>query len=556
MRWSNLLSSTLALTGAASAARSTRHVGNFEKRLERSGRGASVGDDARLRTREHVHMGKRDNTTQPQFLTNSTAKFVVNGTGIPDVDFDVGESYAGSIPVTTEEAGDYLFFWFFPSTNPDADKEILIWLNGGPGCSSLEGILQENGPFLWQYGTFKPVENPYSWHKLTNVLWVEQPIGTGFSQGNVTATSEEDVADQFRSWFKNFVDTFAIQGYKIYIAGESYAGQFVPYIASGFLDTNDTTYYDLQGIMVYDPSIAYDDLQAEITTLPFVEAWSNLFALNDTFLADIRARDASCGYADFREKYLQYPPTAFLPSYEDLPGINNESCYGIYNDVFNAVSLINPCFDIYQVATTCPVLWDVLGFPGSFEYLPEGASIYFNRTDVKLAINAPLIEWTECSEINVFVNGDDTSLPSATTVLPGVIDRTQNVIIGHGALDMILIANGTLLQIQNMTWGGLQGFQSTPSDPFYVPYHTDVSDSTLAGAGVFGTTISERGLTFVGIDLSGHMVPQYAPTAAFRHVEVLLGRVSSLSSTDPFTTAIDSNVAQVASLAGESGNFP
>lgn len=57
---------------------------------------------------------------------------------------------------------------------------------------------------------------------------------------------------------------------------------------------------------------------------------------------------------------------------------------------------------------------------------------------MKLAINAPLIEWTECSNINVFVDGDDTSLPSATTVLPGVIDRTQNVIIGHGALDMIL----------------------------------------------------------------------------------------------------------------------
>lgn len=73
MRWSTLLSSTLALTGAASAARSTRHVGNFEKRLERSGRAASAVDDARLKTREHVHMGKRDNTTQPQFLTNSTA---------------------------------------------------------------------------------------------------------------------------------------------------------------------------------------------------------------------------------------------------------------------------------------------------------------------------------------------------------------------------------------------------------------------------------------------------------------------------------------------------
>lgn len=58
-------------------------------------------------------------------------EFAVDGTAIPEVDFDVGESYAGSIPVTTEEAGDNLFFWFFPSTNEAAEKEILIWLNGG-----------------------------------------------------------------------------------------------------------------------------------------------------------------------------------------------------------------------------------------------------------------------------------------------------------------------------------------------------------------------------------------------------------------------------------------
>lgn len=72
MRWSNLLSSTLAFTGAASAARSTRHVGNFEKRLERGGRAAQPAETP-LKTRDHVQMGKRDNTTQFQFLTNSTA---------------------------------------------------------------------------------------------------------------------------------------------------------------------------------------------------------------------------------------------------------------------------------------------------------------------------------------------------------------------------------------------------------------------------------------------------------------------------------------------------
>lgn len=106
-----------------------------------------------------------------------------------------------------------------------------------------------------------------------------------------------------------------------------------------------------------------------------------------------------------------------------------------------------------------------------------------------------------------------------------------------------------------MTWGGAQGFQTAPKDPFYVPYHDEASLSTLAAAGVMGTTHTERGLTYVSIALSGHMVPQYQPTAAYRQLEVLLGRVSSLNSVDPFTT--NANVTQVSAseLAAEGGIY-
>jgi carboxypeptidase D len=117
-----------------------------------------------------------------------------------------------------------LYFWFFPSTNPDATDEITIWLNGGPGCSSMEGFLQENGPFLWQYGTFKPLSNPYSWHRLTNMVWIDQPVGTGFSVGQANVTSQTDVAAQFLGFMKNFVELFGLQGKKVYLTGESYAG--------------------------------------------------------------------------------------------------------------------------------------------------------------------------------------------------------------------------------------------------------------------------------------------------------------------------------------------
>lgn len=60
--------------------------------------------------------------------------FAINGTGIPDVDFDIGEAYAGRLSISDDLDGpDKLYFWFQPSPNPAADKEIIIWLNGGVG---------------------------------------------------------------------------------------------------------------------------------------------------------------------------------------------------------------------------------------------------------------------------------------------------------------------------------------------------------------------------------------------------------------------------------------
>ena len=78
---------------------------------------------------------------------------------LPDVNFDIGEMYSGLIPIDEKNASRALFFMFNPTIGAPVD-EVTIWLNGGPGCSSLEGFFQENGRFLWQPGTFAPVENP------------------------------------------------------------------------------------------------------------------------------------------------------------------------------------------------------------------------------------------------------------------------------------------------------------------------------------------------------------------------------------------------------------
>lgn len=402
--------------------------------------------------------------------------------------------------------------------------------------------------------------NPWSWHRLTNIVYVEQPVGTGFSTGTVTATSEEDVAEQFLGFWKNFVDTFSMQGYKVYITGESYAGMYCPYIASAMLDKEDTTYYNVSGMMIYDPVLMDDVVQTSHTVVPFADYHSNLMPFNDSFNDYLHEQHESCGFADFSATYLQYPPPGPQPS---TSGLSSE-CANLWSDVYLEVFSVNPCFDVYQVATTCPLLWDVLGFPGSLFYIPEGADVYFNRSDVQAAINAPQIDWEECASGDVF-KGGDSSDPSGYRVLPNVIDKTQNVIIGHGILDMILLANGTLLSIQNMTFGGQLGFQSAPTEPFFVPYHAlstgeainEESDptalSTMAAAGVLGVAHTERGLTYVSVDISGHMIPQYAPSAAFRQLEFLLGRVANLSDTAPFETDPDAVQPAASSLGSGTG---
>jgi carboxypeptidase D len=374
-------------------------------------------------------------------------------------------------------------------------------------------------------------------------------VGTGFSQGTPTVTSEDDVASQFLGFWKNVVDTFALHGFTVYITGESYAGYYVPYIADAMFNADDKEYFNVSSIMLYNPSLNSDAVQEQIPAVSFAEYWEPILNLNETFKAYIREQADACGYTSYLEKHLVFPPDGPLP---EAPNVNADvvGC-DLWGDIYFAASQANPCFNYYQVATTCPILWDVMGFPGSFDYVPVGAEVYFNRTDVQMAVNAPIQAWYECTPRQVFVNGIDTSTPSALSVLPSVIDRADRTVIGHGLLDYVLIYNGTLLAVQNMTFGGSQGFSSPLTDDFIVPnLSPELSLSSLAASGVMGKYHTEKKLTVVTINIAGHMVPQYAPSAAYRQLEFLLGRIPDLGAPGTFTTQTDAGGAYGPFVAG------
>ena len=372
-------------------------------------------------------------------------------------------------------------------------------------------------------------------------------MGTGYSIGTPVDTSEEEAAQDFIKFFKNFLETFCITNFSIYVTGESYAGRYVPYIAAAMLDEKDTKYYDVKGALMYDPCIGdWDFTQQEVPVVPFVRANNNVMGFNASFMAEMEARHQTCGYAGYIDKYLTFPPPEPQPPVFFNSGSPDNSSCGLWELFDHAAFPINPCFNVYAVNDGCPLLWDVLGHRTQFDYIDAGALVYPNRSDVKAAMHAPDVNWFLDQHKPVFVAGGgsggpelagDVSADPIQKVLPQVIEATNRVLVSNGDLDMIIITNGTLLAIQNMTWNGHLGFQQAPSQQMEV----DIPDLLYRAAfnagpqkgrdgpqGVVGLKHYERGLMWTQTYLGTHVQPESQPRASLRHLQWLLGRIDDL----------------------------
>lgn len=297
------------------------------------------------------------------------------------------------------------------------------------------------------------------------------------------------------------------------------------------------------GAMVYDPCIgSFVSTAQEAPAVPFIQKNANLFNFNDTFMAELEQLHEQCGYKDFMDKYLTFPAAGVQPPM--FFNFSSDANCDVFDIALVEALRTNPCWNVYRVADMCPIPWDVLGFPTVLEDLPPGAQIYFNRDDVKRAMHAPNTKWAECSSKPVFTGGNagpegegDISADPIQHVLPQVIEATNRVLVANGDYDMIIMTDGTLTAIQNMTWNGKLGFEKRPSDPFNVPlsnqYPDVFAENGLADdtgpQGIMGIQHFERGLMWVETFQSGHMQPQYQSRAAYRHLQWLLGRINSLS---------------------------
>ncbi|KAG6920015.1 hypothetical protein DXG01_010083 [Tephrocybe rancida] len=300
--------------------------------------------------------------------------------------------------------------------------------------------------------------------------------GWGFSQGAPNITNDDELAAQLTGFLGQFLEVFSeLKGNNLYLTGESYAGFYVPYIANWIYEHPGLD-LSLKGIWIADPSLSYDVVQQDIPALRFAQANKNLFPFNSTFWATLQTISDRCGYTDYLDNFVTYPPKGQLP----LPVATNGT---------------------FSTTAACRMHSPIQRAIGLYD-----AFFFF---DISVYINAATGR-----------GGNDQSIPSTLSVLPNVIEKSVRTVIVHGLADFILVAEGTRIAIQNMTWGGAQGFQ-TPIES---------ENFLVKNMGVYGNMHIERGLAYVEFYFSGHMTPQFVPWAAFNTMSYLLGHQDSPSS--------------------------
>lgn len=165
------------------------------------------------------------------------------------------DQWAGHLPAD-ETGNKYFFYWLFAPDTSDVHKEdseipLIIWLNGGPGCSSMDGLWLENGPFRLrqgEYGDYHVTTDEYSWHKApAYTLYIDQPVGTGlsFTTNDHYPSNDEEVNIDFyyflQSFFKLHADKFVTDKKvhrPLFFSGESHAGHYIPSMLNYILRQN------------------------------------------------------------------------------------------------------------------------------------------------------------------------------------------------------------------------------------------------------------------------------------------------------------------------------
>ncbi|GMT02876.1 hypothetical protein PENTCL1PPCAC_25050, partial [Pristionchus entomophagus] len=264
--------------------------------------------------------------------------------------------------------GNKLFYWFFQSQNADPSAPVVLWLNGGPGCSSLIGLFTENGPFRVNPDQRTLWENVYSWNKAAHVLYIDSPKKVGFSWQNMTENESNDINDDMiapDAWLalEDFFTIFPnMKKRDFYTSGESYCGIYLPLITAHVaekIEAKEST-INLKGMIIGNGEVSFVQ---DMRTMPSFNYMHGIIgkdkydALADCCTGDDAIGGLYCHYDDYFES-----PITFIPK-KDMDKAGRD-CYKAYDHVLFTEGLewrdTNDGYNLYQDCyTTAKSLFSV-----------------------------------------------------------------------------------------------------------------------------------------------------------------------------------------------------
>lgn len=381
----------------------------------------------------------------------------------------------------------HIFFWFFDSRDENSTHH-LTWFNGGPGCSSTTGFLGELiGPSTLD-SDLNPVYNEYSWSNYASVMFIDQPVGVGYSYSddesetiNNSYASAEDMYKFFELFFEKYPEI--IKNKEWHIAGESYAGHYIPAMANEIVLKHENS-LNLSSIMIgngiTDPMLQYPSYFTMLC-----DPVNN--GHNKTYVSPI-----DCLTLEKAIPRCEILMASCYASNADLPCVlANTYCDGV---VFNIYEKLN--LNVYDMSGPCESDDDDCYFVSKY------ISSYLNQEYVQKASGSRVSKFEGCSSKvgqNFAFNGDG-SRPFNQYVAQ-ILEKGIPVLIYAGDHDFICNWVGNKYWTEALQWSGSSNYTKETLQPW--------GDNE-------GESKNADGLSFLKIYDAGHMVPMNQPVASLK----------------------------------------
>jgi len=409
---------------------------------------------------------------------------------------DPVQQYSGyyELSTGTPDRDKHYFYWFFESRRTPSTDPVVMWMTGGPGCSSEVALFGENGPCSVTKDGTDTITNPYSWNTKANVLYIDQPAGTGFSWGKGKDHEEDAVAADMYDFLQQFFANHPqYQAAPFFVVGESYAGHYVPAVTHKVwqMNTNLPTgasFINLKGTSVgnglTNPEIQY-------TYYPEMAISTN-------------GHESAVSNATYKIMQAAVAPCvrAIQACDKGVP----ESCL-IATDVCN-LGLIEPYsltgmnpYDMREKCQVPPLCYDF-----------SNVGVYLSRPEVMAALGVDAVhKWTDCNHVVALefeLAGD--WMHSFQDKLPEQLAAGIRVLIYAGDQDYICNWLGNQAWTRAMEWPHKADFNAAPVGKWH------------AAGTAAGTVQAAANFTFLRVFDAGHMVPRDQPAAALEMLNQFL----------------------------------